>query len=93
MKKQEVINKTVVEFRRLKVEIEGLQALRYDDEMQIKHITGEVDRLRKESAIHQARKDTLEEWLSELRDSFTQGKTVSANQLVIEINELLNWPE
>jgi hypothetical protein len=53
----------------------------------------DIDDLRKESATFQARKDTLEEWLTELRDNLKQGNTIDNDQMVSEINDLLNWPE
>ena len=50
-----------------------------------------ADEWMKESATYQARKDTLEEWLTELRESLRQGNTVDNDTLANEINELLNW--
>ena len=52
-----------------------------------------VDELEKESATFQARKDTLEEWLTEFRDELKATNVYHKNQaLIVEINELLNWP-
>ena len=58
----------------------------------IKEQALEIEKYMKESATYQARKDTLEEWLGELRDNLKQGNTIDNDALVSEINELLNWP-
>jgi erythromycin esterase-like protein len=53
----------------------------------------DIDDLRKESATFQARKDILEEWLTEYRDELKKTNVFRKNQALIkEINELLNWP-
>lgn len=52
----------------------------------------EIDKHMKESATFQARKDTLEEWLTEYRDELTQTNAFHRKDALIkEINELLNW--
>jgi hypothetical protein len=54
----------------------------------------EIDKWMKESATFQARKDTLEEWLTEYRDELKKTNVYHKNQgLINEINDLLNWPE
>lgn len=65
----------------------------------IKAQAEEIEKYMKESATFQARKDTLEEWLTEYRDELidnlndTHDEFVKSRrrQLIGEINELLNW--
>lgn len=54
----------------------------------------ERDKYMKESATYQARKDTLEEWLTEYRDELKRTNVYHKNQALInKINDLLNWRE
>jgi hypothetical protein len=58
-----------------------------------------ADYYMKESATFQARKDTLEEWLTEYRDelkmnlhdTYDEFVISRRRQVIAEINELLNW--
>ena len=73
-------------------ELQGIKDLQSQLLGRIEIAEKKINDLRKESATYQARKDTLEEWLGELRDNLKQGNTIDNDALVSEINELLNWP-
>lgn len=65
--------------------------LLYVSEIRVK-FQNKIDKLQKESASLQSRKDILEEWLRELVDNLKQGNTIDNDSLANEINELLDYP-
>lgn len=68
-------------------ELKGIKDLQTQLLARLEKAEKEIDGLRKESATFQARKDTLEEWLCELRDSLKQGNTIDNDAMANEVCE------